>query len=129
MSISDMQNSKEKLPQTDLSFSEMMALQMELWEKDREKWPYDKEFSLDDGEDRGEHSRFEEERRERVMGDAEVRAAFVEELSDVLMYYIGCHGRGDIPSLCKKACTEYGAGFLGGISQPTPLLLAIQPKM
>ena len=39
MSISDMQNSKEKLPQTDLSFSEMMALQMELWEKDREKWP------------------------------------------------------------------------------------------
>lgn len=39
MGVDDMQNGKEKLPQTDLSFSEMMALQMELWEKNREKWP------------------------------------------------------------------------------------------
>ena len=89
---------------------------MELWEKNREKWPpmepaYGKEYFLWMVEEIGESiAVLKKKGGNAVMEDAEVRAAFVEELSDVLMYYI--------PSLCKQACTEYGAGFSGGISQP-----------
>lgn len=78
----------------DLRISDLMALQMELWEQHKEKWSpmepaYGKDFFLWMMEEIGECiAVLKKKGGEAVMEEAEVRAAFVEELSDVLMYYV-----------------------------------------
>jgi NTP pyrophosphatase (non-canonical NTP hydrolase) len=77
----------------DLSFNEMLAMQLELWEKHKDEWS-----SLEPKNARnhflwliGELGEALEIIKkcgeEQIMGDKDVRAAFTEELVDVQMYF------------------------------------------
>lgn len=77
----------------DINFSDMMKMQKELWEVNKEKWSpmeakYGRNFLLWMVEEMGEViSIIKKKGDNAIMENEEVRKAFVEEMSDVLMYY------------------------------------------
>lgn len=77
----------------DIKISEMMGMQKELWEANKENWSpmeakYGRNFLLWMIEEMGEAiSIIKKKGDNAIMTNEEVRRAFVEELSDVLMYY------------------------------------------
>lgn len=77
----------------DLKISDMMSMQRELFEKHRDEWsPMEPEFGrnfiLFMIEEVGECISIVKKKGDRaIMDDPAVRSAFVEEMSDVLMYY------------------------------------------
>ncbi|MCI8654479.1 MAG: DUF550 domain-containing protein [Clostridia bacterium] len=77
----------------DIKISEMIGMQKELWEKNKETWSpmeakYGRNFLLWMIEEMGEAiSIIKKKGDNEIMTNQEVRKAFVEELSDVLMYY------------------------------------------
>lgn len=77
----------------DLSISQMMQLQRELFEPRKSKWPpmepeYGKDFILYMIEEIGEViAILKKKGSDNVMSDPAVRDAFLEEMADVLMYY------------------------------------------
>lgn len=83
---------KLRCPQS-LSIERMMQMQTALWEKHRESWSpmepeYGKNFILWMMEEVGEVIAIVKKKgSEDIMQDPAVRSHFVEELSDVLMYY------------------------------------------
>lgn len=77
----------------DIKISDMMDMQMELWEANKHKWSpmeakYGRNFLLWMMEEMGEViSIIKKKGDNAIMESSEVRKAFVEEMSDVLMYY------------------------------------------
>lgn len=77
----------------DIKISDMMDMQMELWEANRDKWSpmeakYGRNFLLWMMQEMGEViSIIKKKGDNAIMKNEEVRKAFVEEMSDVLMYY------------------------------------------
>lgn len=77
----------------DMKISEMMQMQLDLWEKHKDKWsPMDPEFGRNSilwlVEELGEAIAIIKKKGEnQIMSNKDVRSHFVEELSDVLMYY------------------------------------------
>lgn len=77
----------------DISISEMQAMQKALWERNREKWsPLEPRYARDSilwmMEELGEViSLIKKKEEAAITSEPQVRAAFVEELADVLMYY------------------------------------------
>lgn len=78
----------------DLKISDMMKMQQELWEKNKDKWlpieaKYGRNYILWLIEELGETIAIIKKKGDNaIMENENVRVAFVEELSDVLMYYI-----------------------------------------
>ena len=78
---------------SDIRISDMMKMQQTLWEKHRDKWSpmepeFAKNFVLYMVEEIGECIAIIKKKGERAIADEpEVRAHFVEEMSDVLMYF------------------------------------------
>lgn len=76
-----------------INISEMMEMQKELWEIHKDKWSpmdakYGRNFLLWMIEEMGEAiSIIKKKGDNAIMNNDEVRKAFVEEMSDVLMYY------------------------------------------
>ena len=85
----------------DLSISEMMALQQRLYEPHKHEWPpmepeYAKDYILYMVEEVGEViAIIKKKGGASVMENSAVRARFLEEMADVLMYYndilLRCH--------------------------------------
>jgi 8-oxo-dGTP diphosphatase len=79
---------------TDLSISQMMDLSYKLWEKHKDEWSpmkpeYGKDFILYMIEEIGEAiAILKKKGEEKIMNTPEVRERFIEELGDVMMYYI-----------------------------------------
>ena len=77
----------------DLSLSQMLEMQRALFEPHKDKWSpmepeYGKDFILFMMEEIGETIAILKKKGcDAVVSDPEVRAAFLEEMSDVLMYY------------------------------------------
>lgn len=77
----------------DIKISEMMDMQKELWELHKDKWSpmeakYGRNFLLWMIEEMGEViSVIKKKGDNAIMTDSEIRDHFVEEMSDVLMYY------------------------------------------
>lgn len=77
----------------DLSLSDMLSMQKELWALHQDKWSpmepaYGRNFLLWMVEEMGEVIAIIKKKGDAaIMDSPEVRAAFLEELSDVLMYY------------------------------------------
>jgi len=78
----------------DFSISQMMELQTELWRLHRNDWdPMEPEYGRNSllwmMEEVGEVAAIIKKKGDgAIMEESEVRTAFVEELSDVLMYYM-----------------------------------------
>jgi NTP pyrophosphatase (non-canonical NTP hydrolase) len=77
----------------DLSFSEMLKMQHELWEKNKDSWsPLEPQYARNHflwmiaeiGEVLDIIKKCEEE---QIMSDTSIKSAFVEELCDVIMYF------------------------------------------
>ena len=77
----------------DMKISEMMKMQLDLYEMHKDKWsPMEPQYGRNSLlwliEELGETIAIVKKKGEElIMNDDEVRAHFVEELSDVLMYY------------------------------------------
>lgn len=77
----------------DIKISNMMDMQKELWELHKDKWSpmeakYGRNFLLWMIEEIGEViSIIKKKGDNAIMNNQEVRNAFIEEMSDVLMYY------------------------------------------
>lgn len=77
----------------DIKISDMMSMQMDLWEQHKDTWsPMEAEFGRDFilwmMEEIGECIAIIKKKGDAdIMNEAVVRNAFVEEMSDVLMYY------------------------------------------
>lgn len=77
----------------DIKISEMMEMQKELWELHKDKWSpmeakYGRNFLLWMIEEMGEViSVIKKKGDNAIMTDRKIREHFVEEMSDVLMYY------------------------------------------
>lgn len=78
---------------SDLRISEMQKMQLELWEKYKDKWSpltpeYARESILWMIEELGETIAIIKKRGEKdIMTDSDLRGKFVEELVDVYMYF------------------------------------------
>lgn len=78
----------------DLKISELKEMQLKLYEKNKEKWAdmdpkHAKDHILYMVEEIGECiSIIKKKKIENIMNDEHIRNRFIEELSDVLMYYI-----------------------------------------
>lgn len=78
----------------DCSISELMRCQQALWERHRDTWApmepaYARDFLLWLVEELGESIAIIKKKGDKaIMEQAEARAAFLEEMSDVLMYYL-----------------------------------------
>jgi len=78
----------------DMKISDMMDMQMKLWEKHKEKWsPMEPEYGRNSllwlVEELGEVIAIVKKKGEaQIMTNTDVRSHFVEELSDVMMYYM-----------------------------------------
>ncbi len=78
---------------SDIKISEMMEMQKKLWEKNKEKWlpmqpEYAKTMMLWMIEEIGESiAIIKKQGDKKIMEDTEVRIHFLEEMSDVMMYY------------------------------------------
>lgn len=76
-----------------IKISDMMQMQMELWELHKDKWSpmepeYGRNFILWMMEEVGESiAIIKKKGDDAIMREPSVRASFVEEMSDVLMYY------------------------------------------
>jgi GNAT superfamily N-acetyltransferase/NTP pyrophosphatase (non-canonical NTP hydrolase) len=88
------ENKEDRSSQKDLSISEMMDLSYRLWEKNKEKWSpmepsYGRSFILYMIEEIGEVIAIIKKKGEKeIMDNPAVRERFVEEMGDVLMYYV-----------------------------------------
>ena len=88
----------------DLTISELKNMQLELYEKNKEKWNDMKPEAANNHllymvEEMGECiSIIKKKGIDSVMNDAGVRGRFTEEISDVLMYYIEVLNRLEISS-------------------------------
>ena len=88
----------------DLKISDMIEMQQKLWEKNKEKWlpieaKYGRNYILWLIEELGETIAIIKKKGDSAIVENEnVRAAFLEELSDVLMYYIEILRRYNITS-------------------------------
>lgn len=77
----------------DLCFSEMLAMQRALWEKHKDEWePLEPKYARDSilwmVDELGEViAIIKKMQEERIQNDPAIRAHFVEELADVLMYF------------------------------------------
>lgn len=77
----------------DIKISDMMKMQMELWELNKDNWSpmeakYGRNFLLWMIEEMGEViSIIKKKGDKEIMENKDVRKDFVEEMSDVLMYY------------------------------------------
>ena len=77
----------------DLSISQMMQMQLDLYEPHKEKWfpmepEFGKDFVLFMVEEIGETiAILKKKGSQAIMNDADVRRAFLAEMADVLMYY------------------------------------------
>ena len=111
----------------------VMKMQTELWEKHKDKWPpmqpeYGKDFILWMIEEVGEViSIIKKKSIHDIMDDPAVHSHFVEELGDVLMYYMDTLLRYQItPEEISKTYQEkhnqYGKKLRGRV-QKTPLTL------
>lgn len=80
--------------QNDLRLSEILELSYKLWEKNKDSWSpmepqYGRDFVLYMVEEIGEAIAIIKKKGEdKIMNDDEVRERFIEELGDVLMYYV-----------------------------------------
>ena len=78
---------------TEISISEMLVMQRELWEKYREKWsPLEPKYARDSllwmVEEIGEVISIIKKRgEEAIINDTALRSEFITELADVLMYF------------------------------------------
>jgi len=78
---------------SNITFEDMMNMQIELWKVNKEKWSpmeakYGRNFLLWMIEEMGEAiSIIKKKGDDSIMNNIEVRNAFVEEMSDVMMYY------------------------------------------
>jgi 8-oxo-dGTP diphosphatase len=88
----------------DLSISQMLELSNKLWEKHKDTWSpmepeYGKTFILYMIEEIGEAiAIIKKKGEEQIMHNSEVRERFIEELGDVLMYYMDVVNRFHISS-------------------------------
>lgn len=103
----------EKERKSILDFQDMMKMQTELWEKHKDKWPpmqpeHGKDFILWMIEEVGEViSIIKKKSIHDIMDNPAVHSHFVEELSDVLMYYMDTLLRYQItPEEISKAYQE-----------------------
>ncbi len=86
----------------DLKISELKEMQFKLYELNKEKWhdmdpQYAKDHILFMVEEIGECiSIIKKKKIDNIMNDEGIRNRFIEELSDVLMYYIEVMNRLDI---------------------------------
>lgn len=77
----------------DIKISDMMRMQMNLWEQHKDTWSpmeakFGRNFILWMMEEMGESIAIIKKKGDSaIMREASVREAFVEEMSDVLMYY------------------------------------------
>ena len=77
----------------DLSFKDMLKMQHELWEKNKNKWsPLEPQYARNHflwmiGEIGEALDIIKKCGEERIMSDANIKSAFTEELCDVLMYF------------------------------------------
>lgn len=77
----------------DINFTDMMEMQKELWELHKDSWSpmeakYGRNFLLWMVEEMGEVIAIIKKKGDNaIMEDMEIRKEFLEELSDVLMYY------------------------------------------
>ncbi len=97
----------------DLRISDMMKMQMELWEQNKERWSpmepaYGRNFILWMMEEVGESiAVIKKKGDDAIMREPCVRASFVEEMSDVLMYYTETLLRYDVtPEEISRAYAE-----------------------
>jgi len=87
---------------SDLRISEMLELSYKLWEKHKDTWSpmkpeYGRNFILYMIEEIGEAiAIIKKKGEEKIMDDPQVRARFIEELGDVLMYYMDVLNRFNI---------------------------------
>lgn len=78
----------------DIKISDMMQMQMTLWEQHKDKWSpmeaeYGRDFILWMMEEIGESiAIIKKKGNTAIMQDQIVRSSFVEEMSDVLMFYM-----------------------------------------
>lgn len=88
----------------DLRISQMLELSYKLWEKHKDTWSpmqpeYGKTFILYMIEEIGEAiAIIKKKGEEKIMDDPEIRDRFIEELGDVLMYYMDVLNRFNISS-------------------------------
>lgn len=88
----------------DLRISEMLMLSKTLWEKNKDNWSpmepkYGKSFILYMIEEIGEViSIIKKKGEDEIMDNNEVRERFIEEMGDVLMYYIDVLNRFNVTS-------------------------------
>lgn len=88
--------------ENDLKVSEMLNLSYKLWEKHSDTWSpmkpeYARSFILYMIEEIGESiAIIKKKGEEQIMSNPEVREHFVEELGDVLMYFMDVLNRFDI---------------------------------
>lgn len=86
----------------DLSISELKGLSKKLWDKNKEKWSpmspeYAKLFVLWMVEEVGEVvAIIKKQGDEKIMNDKEIRRHFIEEMSDIIMYFMDVLNRFDI---------------------------------
>jgi len=77
----------------DLTFQQMLKMQHELWERNKDKWsPIEPSYARDHflwmiGELGEALEIIKKCGEERIMTDADLKAAFTEEMCDVLMYF------------------------------------------
>ncbi|MGH4125067.1 MAG: MazG nucleotide pyrophosphohydrolase domain-containing protein [Clostridium sp.] len=96
----------------DLNISEMLKLSQELWEKHNDTWSpmepqYGKDFILYMIEEIGEVIAIIKKKGEDdIMDDVAVRERFVEELGDVMMYYM------DVLNRFKISADEFSSIYL-----------------
>lgn len=99
----------------DLKISELMEMSYKLWEKNKDKWSpmepeYGRSFILFMIEEIGEAiAIIKKKGEEEIMNDSATREWFVEELGDVLMYYIDVLNRFNISP--EEFCSVYMKKF------------------
>ena len=104
----------------DLSISQMMQMQRELFELHKEKWSpmepeFGKDFILYMVEEIGEAiAVIKKKGSQPIMEDPEVREVFLEEMADILMYYNDILLRFHVtPEEIPEAYTEKHARSMG----------------
>ncbi len=103
----------------DLKISEMMALQTELWAVHSDSWSpmepkYGRDFMLWMIEEIGEAASIIKKKGDHaIMGDKNVRRAFIEEMGDVLMYYLDTLLRYGVTAheLSTAYCEKHGGNM------------------
>lgn len=90
------------MSERDLRISEMLEMSYKLWEKHKDTWSpmepkYGRDFILFMIEEIGEVIEIiKKKKEEKIMNDRVVRERFIEELGDVLMYFMDVLNRYDI---------------------------------